>query len=196
MNTAGGVGADHGLRTDQFYLGQFGGSCEQGFRRDPEAGGDDASEVVALCRDGAKGRGGAEIDDDEVAAILMIGGCGIDQPVAADFFWVGVTDCEPRVRIRGDDLGMLMKILFEHIFDGLGQRRHDAGDDGAGETLRGNSYCRKEIRKEDAVLVRGFFHIRGQSPMGRQGAVVIDAPDNVGVADINDEEHGTYCTSR
>jgi hypothetical protein len=26
--------------------------------------------------------------------------------------------------------------------------------------------------------------------MGRQGAVIIDAPDNVGVADINDEEHG------
>ena len=32
--------------------------------------------------------------------------------------------------------------------------------------------------------------------MGRQGAVVIDAPDNVGVADINDEEHGTYSTFR
>jgi hypothetical protein len=32
--------------------------------------------------------------------------------------------------------------------------------------------------------------------MGRQGAAVIDAPDNVGVADINDDEHGTYCTFR
>ena len=60
--------------------------------------------------------------------------------------------------------------------------------------MRGNSCCREKIGKEDAVLVRGFFHVRGQSPMGRQGAAVIDAPDNVGVADINDEEHRTYCT--
>jgi hypothetical protein len=30
--------------------------------------------------------------------------------------------------------------------------------------------------------------------MGRQSAFVIDAPDNVGVADIDDEEHETYCT--
>ena len=60
--------------------------------------------------------------------------------------------------------------------------------------MRGNPCCREEIGKEDAILVRGFLHVRGQSPMGRQGAVVIDAPDNVGVADINDEEHETYCT--
>ena len=32
--------------------------------------------------------------------------------------------------------------------------------------------------------------------MSRQGVVVIDAPDDVGVADINDEEHGTYSTVR
>jgi hypothetical protein len=30
--------------------------------------------------------------------------------------------------------------------------------------------------------------------MGGQGAVVIDAPDNVGVADVNDEEHGAILT--
>jgi hypothetical protein len=29
-----------------------------------------------------------------------------------------------------------------------------------------------------------------------QGAVVIDAPDNVGVSDIKEEEHETYCTFR
>jgi len=72
----------------------------------------------------------------------------------------------------------------------------DAGDDGTGETLGGDSRCREEIGKENTILVRGFFDVRGQSPMGRQVTVVIDAPDNVGVADINDEEHGTYCTFR
>ncbi len=89
-----------------------------------------------------------------------------------------------------------MKILFEHVFDSPGQRRHDAGDDGAGEELSGNPCCREKIGKEDAVLVRGFFDVCGQPPMGCQGTSVIDAPDNVGVADINDEEHGAYCTFR
>jgi hypothetical protein len=32
--------------------------------------------------------------------------------------------------------------------------------------------------------------------MGCQGAAVIDPPDNVGVADINNEEHEDYCTFR
>src|SRR6185503_660270 len=114
--------------------------------------------------------------------------------VAADSFWDGVTEGESRIRIRGDDHGMLMKILFEHVFDGPGQRRYDTGDDSAGETLRGNSCSCEQIRKEDAVLVRGFFHIRGQSPMGGQGAAVIDAPDNVGVADVYDEEHDAILT--
>ena len=30
--------------------------------------------------------------------------------------------------------------------------------------------------------------------MGCEGVVVIDAPDNVGVADIDDEKHDAYCT--
>ena len=65
---------------------------------------------------------------------------------------------------------------------------------GPGEALRGNPCGSEQIGKQDAVLVRCFFDVRRQSPMGRQGAVVIDAPDNVGVADIDDEEHETYCT--
>src|SRR6185436_20422494 len=106
LNTAGGVSADHGFRTDQFHLAQFGGLGEEGLCRDSQAGSNDASEVVAFSRDGTKGCGGAEIDDDEIAAIFMIGRCGIHQPVAADFFWVGVTEGESRIRVRGDDHGM------------------------------------------------------------------------------------------
>ena len=194
MNTAGRIGTDHRLRTDKFDLGQFGGSCKQGFCRDSEAGSDDASEVVALCCDGAKGRGGAEIDDDEIASILMMRSCCVHQSVAADFFWVVVTESKSRVRIRGDDHRVVVKILFEHIFDGSGQCRYNTGDDGAGETLRGNPCGCQETGKKNAVLVGGFFCVRGDSPMSRQGSIIIDAPDNVGIADIDDEKHDAYCT--
>src|SRR5262249_7836091 len=173
-----------------------GGAGEQGFRRDSKAGGDNPPEVLALCRNGAKGCSGPEINDNEIPAIFMIRRGGIHQPIAADFLWIGITEGEPCVRIRSYDQGVLMEILTDHVLEGPGQRRYDAGDYGAREALRWTPCCNEKPGKEDAVLVRSFFPVRSQPPMGCEGAVIIDPPDNVGVADINDEEHGTYCTFR
>src|SRR5262245_30746447 len=104
----------------QFHLRKFGLSCEQGFGLNPQAWGNDTSKVIARCRNGAKGRGGAEVNNNEIPAIFMIRGCGIYQPVTADFLWVGITECETCVRIRGDDQCLLMKVLVENVLDGSG----------------------------------------------------------------------------
>ena len=63
---------------------QLGGGGDQRIERQVDPRGDDPALVGAGIVDDVKGRGSAEIDDDEVAGERFVGRDGIERPVGAD----------------------------------------------------------------------------------------------------------------
>src|SRR5690606_11622534 len=77
-----GVLGDDGAGPDQLHLVELGSGGGQGVDGDLDAGGGDGADVLALGRDGVEGGGGAEVDDDARAAVLVDGGQRVHDAVA------------------------------------------------------------------------------------------------------------------
>ena len=63
---------------------QLGGGGDQGVERQVDPGRDDPAFVGARIIDHVEGRGGAEIDDDQVAVVARVAGDGVEHAVGAD----------------------------------------------------------------------------------------------------------------
>ena len=78
-------------------------------------------------------------------------------------------------------------MLLNHSGERAIQRRNDRRHDRAVERSRGVA---DELPREDPVLVCRALSRGGQSPRAGELVTVVDAEDDVGVADVDDEEIG------
>ena len=172
------------------------GALEQRVGRDVHARADDAAQVLAARRDGVEGGGRAEVHDDQraraavAAAVALVRRHAVDDAIGADLGRARrrAPACRcwsPRPRPAARDGSSAVAI------SAVG--RVSVGTTDASTTASTSAGasrpCWNSCSTPHAHLVRRPLPLRGQPPAVKQPVAVEDADDDVGVADVEGEQH-------
>ncbi len=157
MDAVDGVGADEPGGFAEVHHGQPRGFGEQAADGDADAWADDAAQIFRIGRNGVEGDGGAHVDDDARAAVIMQGRDAVDDAVRAHLPRIVVENLHAGVGFRIDEESGGMEIALGHLGE-LGVERRDdaAGDDAvnAGQIERGE---REQVAQQHAPFVGGLL---------------------------------------
>ena len=165
--------------------------AEEGLDGDADAGGDGPAQVIALGGDTVEGRGRAEVHHDDWRPVEPLGGQGVDHPVGAHLLRVVVADAHPCLDPAPHDQRHRAQVALPQIHEDGRQGRHDAGEDAAVHSGEGEIALSEEIGQQHGVLVGRPLGPRGGPPTGDQLLLVVDSQNDIGVADVNGEQHFT-----
>ena len=115
----------------QLKAGQLGRAAHEGFAGELQAGADAAARKGAAGVNGAKGGGGAEIDEDAGAAVFGLRGHGVGDAVAAQLARVFVFQVDAGLDAGRNDHGRFAKIILAHVLQRVVDGGHNAGHDDA-----------------------------------------------------------------
>ena len=134
-----GVAANDVGRRFEGDSAELGGAAGKSGSGNPQTGGNGNAQQFALVGNDVEGRGGADVDDDAVAGVEVVGGGGVYDAVCADFGWVVGGDDDAGVGFGRDLERVLAEVILADGDEGSGQGRDDAGDDGGGLLFRRRS---------------------------------------------------------
>src|SRR5450756_1998860 len=101
-----------------------------------------------------------------------------------------VEDRHPGVHAGFDDEREAVEVPLRHLHGRARQRRHDRRHDDAVHLTRGELTVLEQLQHPHAHLVCGSLPLGGQTPALQQAVVAEHADDDVGVTNIESEEHG------
>src|SRR5262249_24211135 len=78
----------------------------------------------------------------------------------------------------------------EQILDRKQHRRHDGGHDAGRDLPEIELVQLQKLAEQDGVFVACATLLGLDAPVGEQLVAVVHAEDGVGIADVNDQEHG------
>ena len=122
----------------------------------------------------------------------VVGRDGVDEPVGADLVRIVDPDRHPGPDRGPDDEHLVTEVAARHRRPLLGELRHRRGDDRAVDVGEPHSPQAEQVRQRGAELVPGRLAHGGKPPVLGDDvlAVAVDAEVRLGVADVDDEEHG------
>ena len=162
----------------------------QRVERQVDAGRNGAADIGAVMRHHIQRRRRAEIDDDQLAAIAVEGGDGVDQPVRADLGRV----------VDADLAGQPAALLADHQRAGVEvpvaenpqveqRRRRGVRDDDRVDEERAEPVVLHQLAQPDEVLVGGAHALGVAAPLADERFAVMQGEHRVGVADIDRQQH-------
>ena len=147
--------------------------------------------VYSPLRGHAVERGrGAEIDHDDRALVTLERRDRVDDPVRPELARVVGEDLDAALDPGLDLERNMSKCSFDQLDHRLVQLRHDAPHDRGGHALARDPVHREQRMQTDAVLVGGASAGALHAELMEELRAVEEAEDDVGVADVDDEEHG------
>src|SRR6185437_9337188 len=114
----------------------------------------------------------------------------VDEPVGADLAGIVVADRHAGLQARTDDEHLVPEIALGHGSPFGLQVGHGGGDDRAGEVREGDAAQLQEVAERGPKLVGGGLAHGGKAPVLDQVIAAEGAEVGLGVADVDDEEHG------
>src|SRR6266849_7514027 len=195
LHGADGRAADDPGRLAHVDARQPGGALEQRVGRNLHAGTDRAAEVFAHRGDRVERRRRPEVDDDQrppgALAEFFVSRHGVDDAIRADFGRDLVEDRHPGIDTRFDGECSDAEIPLHHVADRSRQRRHDRSEDDPADPRALDPAVREEPIDEQTDLVGRTLAHGLQPPALDERRAIEDAEHDVGVADVNSEEHKT-----
>ena len=190
--------ADHAAGLDQLHPAQRGGPAEQGVQGDLDAGHDGAAQVLALVRDDVEGGGGAEVDHDGGTAVQVVGAHRVGDAVGADLPGVVVEDRHAGLDPGAQHHGLDGQVALAHAPELVGDAGHPGGHGDAPHVAADVQVPGlQELAQQQEQLVAGPLRVGGHAPVVEQlvaaVAGVVEADDGLGVADVDDQQHGHSC---
>src|SRR4030095_16649441 len=184
LHAVDGGAADGPLGFFNLDVGQLVGLLEESLVGDGDAGGDHAADVFAAAVQIVEGGGGAEVDDDQGAAVDFIARHRVGDAVSPQLLGRVNTDGHRAFGAVVDPEGLQLQVALAHALHGEIQGRHDAGDDDPVDLSEGKLGELEELLQKDAQLVGGALFLGLQAPVLEELGVPIDSDDGVGVADV------------
>ena len=183
--------ADEGGCGNDLHGRQAGRVLFERLHGDPGPGHDDAAEIVTRGTDHVEGRGGSEIDDDEIAVGVQVHGPDrIGDAVRAYLKRIPIANLEPRLHPRLQNEGIDCEVLpaaapqrVDQIRD-HGTQRNPIDPGGIAVVLA------KDPAQEESELVRREGGAGRCPEPERQLPVIEQASEHLTVADIKCEDHG------
>jgi hypothetical protein len=185
-----GVAADRRPGLGQFDPVEAGGPFEEGLGGDQQPGGDGAAQVVAVAVDGVEGGGGAEVDDDGRPAVAVVGGQGVGDAVGPDLLGVLIENADAGPDARADNQRLQAEVGPAEIGESGGKGRHHAADDHRPDRRQPQAVVGQDLVDQHGVLVGHALRGGGRPPGAHQPVLLIGAEDDVGVADVDGQQHG------
>ena len=114
---------------------------------------------------------------------------GVGDAVGAHVLGVLVKDLDARLGARSHDHGIVPQVAPAGFDQRRVQRGHDAGDDHSSYLADLAAAKREELGQLNTDLVGGAVDARRGAPVGRQLLTVVERERDVGVADVDGEQH-------
>jgi len=169
---------------------QLGGAADQGVGGSLQTGGDGHAEQRPRPGDRREGRGRAEVNNDAVILEVVVGGDGIGDQIAADPIRVLGANLQAGLRAgRADDQRLAVDPRRDHARDALRELGHHAAEHGAVEHAEVQPRPLQKALEQDCILVRHSLADRLHPPVVHPVLPVMHAKDNVGVADVDCQQH-------
>lgn len=178
------IAADDVLRRHELDARQLGCALEERLRARADARRDDAAQEVAVLRHDIEGRRRADVDDNQRAAVLLVGADDIDDPVRADGARVLVVEADARLDAGPDDQRAQVEIALAHLDEWHDERRHDRRDDDGMDVGHLDALIVEQAVDEHAVLVARLLAVRRDAPVFLEFLAFIGTHGNIRVADI------------
>src|SRR6266511_1756353 len=186
-----GVLADHRARRDQLDPAELGGLADQRVGGDLDPRRDRHPQHLAPPRDRVEGGGGAEIDHHRRPPVQRVGGHRVGHPVGADLARVVGQDRQARPDPGLQHQRLEAAVAPDHLAHGLAEPRHHRGDDHAGGGgAEVHTLLRQEPAEQQGVLVGGALRHGRHPPVLDQLVAVEHADGDLGVADVQCQQHG------
>src|SRR6266511_3290929 len=186
-----GVLADHRARRDQLDPAELGGLADQRVGGDLDPRRDRHPQHLAPPRDRVEGGGGAEIDHHRRPPVQRVGGHRVGHPVGADLARVVGQDLQARPDPGLQHQRLEAAVSSGHVDHGLAEPRHHRGDDHAGGGgAEVHTLLRQEPAEQQGVLVGGALRHGRHPPVLDQLVAVEHADGDLGVADVQCQQHG------
>ena len=193
-----GKHAVHGVGADGFDFagteadgGQQRGRAGQRLQRDFDAGEDGAADKAAVLGDDGDFGSGAQIDDDGWQGVFFRrahSGTGQVRTQGSGFIDTDIkAGFDPGANHNGGDMAIAEDA--DGIVEYGGERRYDRGDGRAGKLGRFELMQAEDLREKDGVFRFGTQGVR-LGAGGKEGVfTLVDTKADIGVADINGEDH-------
>jgi hypothetical protein len=185
-----GVAANDRGRALNVDAGEFGGVREECVGGEVDTGGDGSAEILTVCGDGVEGGGSPEVDHAGGTSVERVDRDRIRDAIGTDGARVFVADLDARLDARVHDQRFAFEIFATSLDDSVGQRRDDRGEANARQVGGRLTDVREQTEELQAVFVGHARVFGGQPPMMNEGFTLIEADGQVGVAEVNGEEHG------
>src|SRR6266540_1512262 len=177
-----GVLADHRARRDQLDPAELGGLADQRVGGDLDPRRDRHPQHLAPPRDRVEGGGGAEIDHHRRPPVQRVG---------AHRARVVGQDRQARPDPGLQHQRLEAAVAPDHLAHGLAEPRHHRGDDHAGGGgAEVHTLLRQEPAEQQGVLVGGALRHGRHPPVLDQLVAVEHADGDLGVADVQCQQHG------
>jgi len=150
------------------------------------------TEEDGVLRDAVESRGGAEVHDDRVAAILPARRQRVDDAIRADGERLVDLQRDRQRRAGVDDLDARVRQPAAAGFgEGCRHRRHDGADGHAVHRLKGDLFPGEQTTEQHPELVGRARHLGDDPPVRAEGGTVVESQRRLGVTDVEGQEHAS-----
>jgi glucokinase len=185
--------ADRFSGSDELDPDEHRGMADQRVVAELDTGRDRSSQIVPLRIDCIEGRGRAEVHQDAGTAVEVMGGNRVGDPVGPDPARVVVLDADAGPGAGPDDHRRRIEVGVGKFVDAPRKRGNHAADHDGGD-LRGRQVAPPEqVDEDEPQFVTGEPIVRMDPEVGDQRVAVKDPDDDIGIPDVDREQHGGEC---
>ena len=154
-------------------------------------GNDIAAHELAVAGNCTHGRRRTKVDHDEIAIRIKFD-CAdrVRNSIRPNLFGILIADAQPGLDTRAHDQRVEIEVLLTARSEGVKHVRHHRTAGDAFDAPPVDPVLAQGRAQEDAELVGGRFRRRGGAELDFQGVVVKHAAHDLGVSDIETENHG------
>lgn len=185
-----GVAANDRGRTLDVDAREFGGVREERVSGEVDACGDGTAEILTVGGESVEGGGGAEVDHAGGTAVEFLNRDRVRDAICADGFGIVVADLDARFDACVHDQRFALEIFAASQGNTRRQRRDDRGETDSRQVGGRLADVREQTEQLQTVLVGHARVFSGQTPMMDEGLAFVEADGQVGVAEVDGEEHG------
>ena len=157
----------------------------------PQAGAYCAAEKFRFGGDHAIRRRRAEINENRGAAVERGDRHRVGDSVAAQLARVLVADVQPRFHAGHEQPRLEMKVIPAHVLDGVIDGRHNGGNHNPLHRLHIQVVITKQIRHDDAILIRCHHRVGRAAPALDQPTPFKHSGFDIGVSNIHCNDHNS-----